>query len=101
MGLFLRTDGDSPFLKMVTEVTVAAMAIVAREVKGAVRMPMGINVLRNDYRSALSIDGIVNCEFVRINIMVGAYVNPKHYQRQCKECASFAKKRCAVMPDLL
>ncbi len=76
-GIIVENYGDSPFLKKVEDETIAAMAIVAHEVKKAVSIPVGINVLRNDYGSALRIAGIVNCEFVRINVLVGAYVTPE------------------------
>lgn len=39
-GIILEKYGDSPFLKMVTEETVAGMAVVAHEIKGAVRIPV-------------------------------------------------------------
>jgi membrane complex biogenesis BtpA family protein len=73
-GLIVENYGDLPFLSgRVGAETVAAMAIVASEIKQVVKIPVGINVLRNDARSALAIAGVTGCEFVRVNILVGAF----------------------------
>jgi membrane complex biogenesis BtpA family protein len=77
-GLIVENYGDLPFFKVrVGPETVAAMTIAAREVRRAVEIPVGINVLRNDYRSALAIAAVSGCEFVRINILVGAFLTPE------------------------
>lgn len=73
-ALIVENYGDLPFLSGRAEAeTVAAMAIVANEIKQAVKLPVGINVLRNDARAALAITGVTGCEFVRVNILVGAF----------------------------
>lgn len=76
-GVIVENYGDAPFLKAVPKQTIAAMAIIAHEVRKAVRIPVGINVLRNDYQSALTIAGMTGCEFVRINVLVGGYITPE------------------------
>lgn len=77
-AVIVENYGDLPFLKQrVGPETVASMAIVAREVKQAVRIPVGINVLRNDYEGALGVAAATGCEFVRINILTGAFVTPE------------------------
>jgi membrane complex biogenesis BtpA family protein len=73
-GLIVENYGDLPFLSGRVEAdTTAAMAVVASEIRQAVRIPLGINVLRNDARTALAIAGVVGCEFVRVNVLVGAF----------------------------
>jgi membrane complex biogenesis BtpA family protein len=77
-GLIVENFGDLPFLKYsVGPETVAAMAVVAEAVKGAVDLPVGVNVLRNDYASALGVAAACGCEFIRVNVLVGAYVTPE------------------------
>jgi hypothetical protein len=74
-GLIVENYGDIPFhTDEVGPETVAAMALVVRAVKGAVKIPVGVNVLRNDARSALAIAGVCGAEFVRVNVLVGAFV---------------------------
>ena len=77
-GLIVENYGDLPFFKtQVGPETVSSMTIAAREVRSAVEIPVGVNVLRNDYQSALAIAAVTECEFVRINILVGAFVTPE------------------------
>jgi membrane complex biogenesis BtpA family protein len=74
-AIIVENYGDLPFYRdRVGPETIASMAIVSREVRRACRVPVGVNVLRNDYEAALAIAGTCGCEFVRINILVGAYV---------------------------
>lgn len=74
-GLVIENFGDAPFASgRVEAVTVAAMAVVAREVRRHSRLPMGINVLRNDAVSALSIATVVGAGFIRVNVLSGAMV---------------------------
>lgn len=74
-GLMLENFGDVPFFKdRVEPITVAAMTRLAVAVKQAVDLPLGINVLRNDALSALSIAAAVNADYVRVNVLSGAMV---------------------------
>jgi len=74
-ALIVENFGDLPFLKdNVPPETVASMAIVAREVTRTVSVPVGINVLRNDYRAALAVAATGGCKFIRLNVLVGGYV---------------------------
>ncbi len=72
-GLILENFGDTPFFPgRVPAHTVAAMTQLATEVRRAVSLPLGINVLRNDGRSALAIAAATGAEFIRVNILCGA-----------------------------
>ena len=66
--------GDSPFHKDAVEpVTVAAMARVVAAVRRQVpQLRVGVNVLRNDALSAVSIAAACGAHFVRVNVHVGA-----------------------------
>lgn len=74
-ALLLENFGDAPFYpdKVPVE-TVTAMAIAAREVRNAVSLPLGINVLRNDSQAALAIATFSGAQFIRVNIHLHAYV---------------------------
>jgi membrane complex biogenesis BtpA family protein len=75
-GLIVENFGDAPFAKTSVEPhVVAAMA----EITGAIRQYaphaiLGVNVLRNDARAALGIASVAAADFVRINVLSGAYV---------------------------
>jgi membrane complex biogenesis BtpA family protein len=77
-GLIVENYGDLPFVKdSVGPETVAAMTVIVEAVKRAVDLPVGVNVLRNDYASAFGVASACGCEFMRINILVGAFVTPE------------------------
>lgn len=60
---------DIPFYPdRVPAETVAAMAAVCREIVLHARVPIGINVLRNDADAALSIAVAVGAQFIRVNV---------------------------------
>ena len=70
--LMIENFGDTPFAKdRVSAETVAAMALAASAVHAAVRIPIGINVLRNDALSALSIASVTGADFIRVNVLSG------------------------------
>ena len=74
-GLIVENYGDIPFHSTgVGPETIASMALVVRAVREAVKVPLGVNVLRNDARAALAIAGVCGAEFVRVNVLVGAFV---------------------------
>ncbi len=76
MGVIVENFGDVPFaVEKVPPVTVASMTFVASELRRQfTNISFGINVLRNDAESALSIATVVGAEFVRVNVHVGAVV---------------------------
>ena len=72
-GLMLENFGDTPFYPgHVPAHTVAAMAVLARDVKARFAVPLGINVLRNDGVSALGIAAAAGAAYIRINVFTGA-----------------------------
>lgn len=74
-GLIVENFGDAPFAKArVPAATVAAMAVVCHEIRAAHNVPLGVNVLRNDAESALSIATVVGADFIRVNVHIGAVV---------------------------
>ena len=75
-ALLVENYGDAPFFQhAVPPEAVAALALalrVAREVAG--ELPVGVNVLRNDARSALGLCAATGAAFVRVNVHSGAMV---------------------------
>jgi membrane complex biogenesis BtpA family protein len=71
-GVVIENFGDTPFYKdRVPPETVACMAVIAAAVRQAVRVPIGINVLRNDARAGLAVAAVTDCEFIRVNVLSG------------------------------
>lgn len=74
-GLMLENFSDAPFLPgRVEAVTIAALTALAQEVSRRCPLPLGINVLRNDGRSALAIAAVLGARFIRVNVLCGARV---------------------------
>ena len=74
-GLMIENFGDTPFYPdRVPAITVAAMTALACEVRRRFDVPFGINVLRNDGRSALAVAVASGASFIRVNVLCGARV---------------------------
>jgi len=74
-GVMVENFGDVPFCRGRVEArTVAAMTMAVGAVREAVGLPVGINVLRNDARSALAIASVTGASFIRVNVHTGAMV---------------------------
>ncbi|NJN56208.1 MAG: BtpA/SgcQ family protein [Leptolyngbyaceae cyanobacterium SL_5_9] len=71
-GIIVENFFDAPFAKdCVDPAVVSAMSLVIQRLKQMVTLPIGINVLRNDGRSALAIATCVNAQFIRVNVLTG------------------------------
>ena len=72
-ALMIENYGDVPFYADdVPDVTVAAMARAVATVRAAVEIPLGVNVLRNDAKAALSIAAACDAQFIRVNVLSGS-----------------------------
>jgi len=73
-AVIVENYGDVPFTPTRVEAaTVAAMSVAAHAIRQALpSTPLGVNVLRNDGRSALAVATAVGARFIRINVHAGA-----------------------------
>ncbi|HTI53475.1 MAG TPA: BtpA/SgcQ family protein [Verrucomicrobiae bacterium] len=72
-ALVVENHGDVPFTAgRVDAATVAGMAVATGEIRRRVSLPIGVNVLKNDVRSALAVAAATGARFVRVNVHVGA-----------------------------
>lgn len=72
-ALLVENHGDVPFTAArVDAATVAAMAAVIAELTRAIRLPLGVNVLKNDAQAGLAIAAATGARFIRVNVHVGA-----------------------------
>jgi membrane complex biogenesis BtpA family protein len=71
-GIIVENFFDAPFAKdRVDPVVVSAMTLIVDHIKNLVVVPVGINLLRNDARSAMAIATCVNAQFIRVNVLTG------------------------------
>lgn len=71
-GIIVENFFDAPFPKtQVDPAVVSAMSLIVQRLQQLVAVPIGINVLRNDARSALAIATCVNAQFIRVNVLTG------------------------------
>lgn len=99
-GLVVENFGDRPFTKGRVEAeTVAAMTRAVCEIAREVRLPIGINVLRNDALSALGIAAATGAAFIRVNVHTGAMVTDQGIIEG--EAYTTLRKRAALAPDVL
>lgn len=75
-GFIVENFRDMPFYpENLPAETVAAMASVTREIVRATRVPVGVNVLRNDAQAALAIATATEADFIRVNVHLDAVVS--------------------------
>lgn len=70
-AVLVENYGDNPYPLRVSKDTYDAFLDLCFEIKNEISIPMGINVLRNDWKSALKIADETAISFVRINVYVG------------------------------
>jgi uncharacterized protein len=72
-GIIVENFFDAPFPKnQVDPAVVSAMTVVVQRIQNLVTLPIGINVLRNDAKSAMAIASCVRAQFIRVNVLSGA-----------------------------
>ncbi len=78
-GIIVENFNDVPFFKdNIPSETLSAFSVVASKIKEKMENGklLGINALRNDALSALSIAHAVEADFIRINVPIGAVITP-------------------------
>ncbi|PSR18324.1 phosphorybosylanthranilate isomerase [filamentous cyanobacterium CCP3] len=71
-GIIIENFFDAPFTKgPVDPAVVSAMGLVVQRLQTLITVPLGINVLRNDARSALAIATCTGATFIRVNVLTG------------------------------
>lgn len=92
-GIIFENNYDIPHKEFVDSEIVASMTYLGEKLKNMCRIPLGISVLWNDYKTALSIAKILKLQFIRIPVFVddvktnyGKIYHPhqeiKNYQRK-------------------
>lgn len=72
-GLIIENYGDAPYYpESVPGYVLSHMTVLANNLVNSFNLPVGVNVLRNDGKAALSVATAAGAGFVRINIHTGA-----------------------------
>ncbi|MBU4257492.1 BtpA/SgcQ family protein [Patescibacteria group bacterium] len=69
-GIIFENNYDIPHKIFADSSVVASMTYLGEQIKKAIKLPLGISVLWNDYYTALSIAKILNLQFIRIPVFV-------------------------------
>jgi membrane complex biogenesis BtpA family protein len=92
-GAIVENVGDTPLYKEdLPPYTVAAMAVIVREVVRHTKMKVGVNILRNGCEEALSIAHVCGASFIRCNVMIGAYATDQGIIEGCSARLARLKK---------
>ncbi|MDB9303970.1 MULTISPECIES: photosystem I biogenesis protein BtpA [Cyanophyceae] len=71
-GIIVENFFDAPFAKnQVDPAVVSAMTVVVQRIQNLVTLPVGLNVLRNDGKSAMAIAYSTQAQFIRVNVLTG------------------------------
>jgi membrane complex biogenesis BtpA family protein len=92
--------GDRPFFKdRVPAETIASLTRVIFTVAAEVKIPFGVNVLRNDAASAIAIAAATGAAFIRVNIHTGAMLTDQGIIEG--RAAETLRTRAAIAPEVL
>lgn len=69
-GIIFENNYDIPHKEFVDSSVIASMAYLGGKIKASTKLPVGISVLWNDYKTALSIAKILKLQFIRIPVFV-------------------------------
>ena len=99
-GCIVENVGDTPLFKEnLPPYTVAAMATVTKAVVERTKMKVGVNMLRNACEEALSVAHIAGAQFIRCNILIGAYATDQGIIEGC--AARVARLRKTLNSNVL
>ncbi len=85
--------GDTPLFKEdLPPYTVAAMANITKEVVRHTKMKVGVNMLRNACEEALSVAHVAGAQFIRCNVLIGAYATDQGIIEGCAARVARLKK---------
>ena len=72
-GIIVENYGDVPYYpESVPPETITSMTVICHEISKKISVPLGINVLRNDTKTALAIALVTKASFIRVNVHISA-----------------------------
>ena len=105
-ALIIENFWDSPFPRTQSPpITVSAVTVCVKEIQRNCSIPVGINILRNDAVSALSVAAAASAAFIRVNVLTYAMVTDQGIIEGCSYELSRLKaalgSKVAVFADVM
>src|SRR3989344_3304662 len=75
-GALIENDDDKPHTEFANEAQVASFSIIANEVCRVAKIPIGVQMMLNDWRASFAIAKAVGAKFTRLDVFVD-HVNCK------------------------
>lgn len=101
-AIMIENNYDIPHKVFIEPETVAMITFLTSKIREAVKIPLGICVLWNDYKAALSIAKVCSCQFVRVSVFVDSVkTNYGEIMANSKDVLEFRKKINALNIALL
>jgi membrane complex biogenesis BtpA family protein len=98
-AVMVENFGDAPFFADdAPKVTIAALTTAVNAVYEASRLPIGVNVLRNDGLGALSVAAATPATFIRINVLSGSMFTDQG--PIVGQAAAIARLRASICPHV-
>ena len=83
-GIIVENFFDTPFTKnRVDTATISALTLVVSKLNEICKIPVGLNVLRNDAISALAIAYVTGIKFIRVNVLSGVMATDQGIIESC------------------
>ena len=98
-AVMVENFGDAPFFANdAPKVTIASLTTAVNAIYGESRLPVGVNVLRNDGLGALSVAAATPASFIRINVLSGSMFTDQG--PIVGQAAEVARLRSSICPDV-
>lgn len=92
-GIIFENNYDIPHIEFVSPEVTAAMTFLIARLKTKTSLPLGVSVLWNDYKTALSIAKILGLQFIRVPAYVDTVETSYGLMRaRAKEVKAYQKK---------
>lgn len=75
-GALIENDNDKPHTEFANEAQIASFSVIANEVCKKANIPIGVQMMLNDWRSSFAIARVVGAAFTRLDVFVD-HVNSK------------------------
>jgi len=93
-AVIVENFGDTPFFKtQVSLETACAFSIIIAALQATAKIPIGINVLRNDWQTALTLASVNDCAFIRVNVLAGVVATDQGLIEGCASALMRAKAK--------
>lgn len=99
-AIMIENFGDAPFFAdRVPTITATAITRVVTEITHRTRLPLGVNVLRNDGETALAVAAATGAAMIRINVLSGSMFTDQG--PIVGRAAEIARLRATLSPQML